>query len=390
MKAGLKYAPVGTRVFLDIIRQWRCKNPRDKVFALFGIFRMDLTPDYTMPVAEVYAKWATNAYQDLPLGSLLFYSGMGLYPRSSDNHGLASWQPDFEVVGEQLRSFDAAYAYRYLDLKVPARFQPTMSQARSLTCFGVQLTRVGHIAAAAPKRAFDTPARVRDIQTKQELLPSRQSMLPMLKYLVDNRHHLWAPAYHEKGSPLWGFIETVNEAVGGGSPPTSDLTPDILRGFLPRKLIKAVQSQISSTMDGPDDLTKQELQCMGFQTAEELHACLASLPPSQEDEDRIHRTREMKARQKDAVSQFVSRLWIFAFTKNLFYTEDGRLGAGPPGTEAGDLVYLLHGCSLPVLVRETEGNLRHVGVSYILGLSGAESFEVLKGRASEVERVDLV
>ncbi|KAH6853222.1 heterokaryon incompatibility protein-domain-containing protein [Chaetomium sp. MPI-CAGE-AT-0009] len=391
MKAGLKHEPVGTRVFLNIIRQWRCKNPRDKVFALFGIFRMDLTPDYTMPVAEVYSNWATNAYQDLPLGSLLFYSGIGLYPRPSNSHCLASWQPDFEVVGEQVKSFDAAYAYRYLDRKVPARFQPSVShQTRGLTCFGVRMTKVSKVAAQAPKPTLDASARGGDIQARHLQLPSRQSMFPVLKYIVDNRRRFWPAAYHNKGSPLWEFVETVNESVGGGSPPTSELTADVLRGFSARKLIKAAQSQIASTMDGPNDFTEEELQFMGFQSQEELRECLAELPTSSDEKDGGHRTPELKARQKDAVSQFVSRLWIFAFTKSLFHTEDGRLGAGPPGTEAGDLVYLIYGCSVPVLVREVEGKVRHVGVSYIPGLSGAQSFQVLEDRASEVQPVHLV
>ncbi|EAQ93791.1 hypothetical protein CHGG_02026 [Chaetomium globosum CBS 148.51] len=390
MKAGLKYAPMGTRVFLDIVRQWRCKNPRDKVFALFGIFRMDLTPDYDMPVAEVYTKWATNSCQDLPLGSLLFYSGIGLYPRPSNNHGLASWQPNFEVVGEQLRSFDATYAYRYLDVEVPTRFQLTVSPTRSLICFGVQITKITQIAAAAPKPTFESLTPVRDIHAKHSQLPTRQSMLPMLRHLLDNRHQLWAPAYHQKGSPLWQFIETVNESVGGGSPPTSDLTPDLLRGFSPHRLIKAAQRQIASTTDGPDDFTTQELQLMGFQSAEELHASLAELPTSLHGRRRTRGQNSLRAKQKDAVSQFVSRLWIFAFTKTLFQTEDGRVGAGPPGVEVGDLVYLVHGCPCPVLVREVRGEFRHVGVSYVPGLSGAESFEVLDGRAGEVRQVELV
>ncbi|KAK3299826.1 heterokaryon incompatibility protein-domain-containing protein [Chaetomium fimeti] len=387
MKAGLKHAPVGTRLFLNIVRQWRCKNPRDKVFALFGIFRMDLTPDYTMPVAEVYASWATNPCQDLPLGSLLFYSGIGLYPRPPNNHGLASWQPNFEVVGEQVKSFDASYAYQYLDIEVPARFQPTVSQTRGLTCFGARVTKLSRVVAEAPKPTLDTSARVGDLESKHLRLPTRQSMLPVLKYLVDHRRRLWAPAYHHKGSPLWGFVETVNESVGGGSPATSDLTPDILRGFSARRLIKAAQSQIASTMDGPDDFTKEELQFMGVQSLGELNDCLGDVPWS--SDKGVPRTPELKARQKDAVSQFVSRLWIFAFTKSLFHTEDGRLGAGPPGMEAGDCVYLVHGCSWPVLVRGPEGGRRHVGVSYIPGLSGAQSFQVLKDRAKEVQPVHL-
>lgn len=377
-----------TRVFLDIVERWRCEDPRDKVFALFGIFRMDLSLDYTMPVAEVYANWATNTFQDLSLGSLLFYSGIGLYPRPSTNHGLASWQPDFEVIGEQLRSSDTLCAYWYLDLEVPAMFQPIVSQSRSLTCFGVRIGRVSRVAAEAPKTTLDSPHCVRGINSKHEQLPSRKAMFPMIKYLVDHRHRLWGPAYHEDDSPLYEFVNTIENSAGGG-PLTLDLTPltpNVLRGFSARKLITAAHGEIARTMGGLDDFTDEELQFIGLRSVGELGEYLDELPTGS---DGPRRTRALAANQKHAVSYFARRLWLFTFNKNLFYTDDGRLGAGPPGTEVGDWVYLLHGCSRPVLVRETEGKLRHVGVSDIPGLSGAESFEVLKGRVAEVERVDL-
>ncbi len=55
LKPGRDKAAATTRLFLDIVGRLYCKDPRDKVFALYGIFRIDLTPDYTMPVADVYA-----------------------------------------------------------------------------------------------------------------------------------------------------------------------------------------------------------------------------------------------------------------------------------------------------------------------------------------------
>ena len=53
MKAGRLKEVGATRLFLHTVRQSRSKDPRDKVFALFSIFQIDLTPDYTMPVADV-------------------------------------------------------------------------------------------------------------------------------------------------------------------------------------------------------------------------------------------------------------------------------------------------------------------------------------------------
>ncbi len=87
-----------------------------------------------MPVADVYAAWATNSPQDLPLGSLLFYSGIGLYPRTLETYNLASWQPDLERLGDQINWTDTIYAYRHSDAArgTPAKYKPTISPTRML------------------------------------------------------------------------------------------------------------------------------------------------------------------------------------------------------------------------------------------------------------------
>ncbi len=59
------------------------------------------------------------------------------------------------------------------------------------------------------------------------------SMIVLLKYLLDNKGRLWAPAYHKRGSPLHALVETVNECGDGGDPPTSSLLGDALREFTP-------------------------------------------------------------------------------------------------------------------------------------------------------------
>jgi hypothetical protein len=53
-------------------------------------------------------------------------------------------------------------------------------------------------------------------------------------------------------------------------------------------------------------------------------------------------------------------------------------------------VYLIHGCSFPVLLREVGGKLRHVGVCYIPGLSGLDVFRILKERESDMRELSLV
>jgi hypothetical protein len=174
--------------------------------------------------------------------------------------------------------------------------------------------------------------------------------------------------------------------MGGGDPPTLRLLGDTLREFTPYNLfMKAL-----AVRDGPSNFTVDELKFLGFQSEEELWECLADMPSNPKDDDGFNPATEPREGQKNAVLGFVSRLVNFSFDKNLFHTVDGRVGGGPPGTETHDLVYLIHGCSLPVLLREVKGKLRHVGVCYIPGLSGFDVFRILKERESDVRELSLV
>ncbi|KAK4040981.1 hypothetical protein C8A01DRAFT_35037 [Parachaetomium inaequale] len=195
--------------------------------------------------------------------------------------------------------------------------------------------------------------------------------------------------YHTKGLPLWVFVETVNECV---DPYASELTPNFLRAFSARSLFREIQMQTRPGVHDPGyGFTAEELSFMGFQSEEELCKCLADLSSYADGNDNVPQaSSEPGEHREEAIRQFVYRIWTFFANKSLFHTHDGVVGAGPPGVEAGDLLYLIHGCSLPVLVREVEGKLLHIGVCYVPGISGAEFFRVLEERESEVEELNLV
>ncbi len=385
LKPGRDKAAATTRLFLDIVGRSYCKDPRDKVFALCGIFRMDLTPDYTMPVADVYAAWASNLHQDLPLGSLIFYSGIGLYPRALETHDLPSWLPDLVCVGHQTSWCDATYLRdRYSDAETPAKYEPTISPTRYLTCFGVQVTKVGRVVSRAGKQTFDyTTHMTRTMML--EYVWRNTSTIPFLKHLVDNKSKFWAHGYYERGSPLYALVDLVNESTGG-NPFLSKLWGDSLRQFTPYNLFK----EALRVRALPRNFTIDELKFLGFPSEENLWECLAGMSSSPADNYDFDPAAEPDPERDEVVFKFVSRLLQFLFDRNVFHTVDGRVGGGPPGAETGDVVYLIHGCSLPVLLREVEGKLRHVGVCYLPGLSAVDVLRILEERESDVREISLL
>jgi hypothetical protein len=64
------------------------------------------------------------------------------------------------------------------------------------------------------------------------------------------------------------------------------------------------------------------------------------------------------------------RLDVAAYTvsRNRFFeTEDGHLGLCPSETRSGDLVYMVHGCESPVILRKASNSVHYqvVGTCHI-------------------------
>ncbi|MBE3048075.1 HET domain-containing protein [Candidatus Bathyarchaeota archaeon] len=140
-------------MFLQIVRKFDCTDPRDKVFVLLGILQMDILVDYTMSVAEVYKRWATSPYWDISRGSLLVFSGVGLYPRE-EGYNLPSWLPDLYNLGSQFPEWDGPISSGYTASEAPDPFQPSVG-LDGFRCFGVQVAEVSEIVIPGSKTPDD-------------------------------------------------------------------------------------------------------------------------------------------------------------------------------------------------------------------------------------------
>lgn len=91
------------------------------------------------------------------------------------------------------------------------------------------------------------------------------------------------------------------------------------------------------------------------------------------------REREFQATVVGAVSHYPPR-------RRFFVTEKGYMGLGPPGTEKGDRICILKGCSVLVLLRK-EGEFHHlVGEVYVCGIMDGEVIEELQNRKQVLQR----
>lgn len=79
----------------------------------------------------------------------------------------------------------------------------------------------------------------------------------------------------------------------------------------------------------------------------------------------------------------------FCSNRKLFVTREGRLGIGPPGTQPGDMVYVLFGGEVPYVLRTQGSRFLFVGESYIHGLMGGEAIQAWERHDLEEEILEL-
>jgi len=68
----------------------------------------------------------------------------------------------------------------------------------------------------------------------------------------------------------------------------------------------------------------------------------------------------------------------FATNRRLIITENGYIGLAPIHCKLGDQVCVLHGCSVPLVLREGHGVVKLVGEAYVHGLMRGEAVQLVR------------
>ena len=392
-------------IFLRIARGWDCWDPRDKVFALLGVLQMDIPVDYAMSVAEVYTRWAMSPYFDISRGSLLIFSGIGLYPRA-EGHSLPSWLPDLHNLGTQILETDGAIVFGNTANEPPERYQPSVGLDGTFRCFGFQVSEVSEVVIPTTKGpdgrvivVWGRGGRGHD-QVDQDNMGIEDVLLRALRYFISNRHQLWGASHRTdaEASRLWALVQAMTKfspkslivptfddlhdelSPGSLSVPTLD---DLHDELSLENIFKVLRYRHDRKGDAMFEFTPHELDIMGFRSRREVLDCLSDVP-----EDRGYHTWSVDAIPKgDLIGSVYIGVGNSLVQRSLFHTADGLIGMGPAGVEADDLVYLVHGSSLPVLLRVVGGKMVNVGACYIQGMSEDDAVRIMGERKCDVQEL---
>ncbi|KAI9147596.1 Heterokaryon incompatibility protein [Paramyrothecium foliicola] len=327
---------VNLRGLLELTRTQKSTDPRDKIYGLLELLPKSLeasiAPDYTAPVSKVFTDFAKATIEDTGLLDVIRHR----YP--TDNLALPSWVPDWTVERVNETLSDSIVTY-----KASGDTRATLKYfGKILSCRGFKFDSFDGFGARWSKA--------------------------------------WSAETVENSSGTenpYGDIEAVRNAIWrtmtadrdmNGEPTTDDYrnilaTPALAAGAWRES--DALRELISSTvfkycqmiLDG-----NAALQVCGQELKDFFCGSEGDSP------DAIDSLRLRHAYMR------VDRV---ANHRRFFTTSKGYLGMALETTEKSDGIYILEGCTVPVVLRDL-GDGQHfefVGECYVHGIMNGEALE---------------
>lgn len=367
--------------FLWFVGHCHCQDPRDKIFGLIEPFHMSVVPDYTMPVRDVWLNWAKDPSWNISPGKLLQISGSSLRSRPDVNYDLPSWLPDLTLLGEQLPSI----GFSDHDDDVPDRFKPTISELNSVHCYGLPISTIREIVIQTPATFTSgvLPSKIRDVEFLKDISNLLRSIIEYLtgKKSPDPSH----PCY-DRNTQLWNLLQVLH--MGERKPVEVEGKLERLSASYSKQII--ISSFIEKLRSWTRHAASDSLEQIDHIISEFEKAWDSTKFPR----DANNTTDLPHPKQGTPDYDLFFGLHVGAIhsarNQSFFHTTCGRLGTGPAGIQEQDRIFLIHGSSQPLVLREVNGEWTNVGACYVKGFADDDALEILANREDEVHSINIV
>lgn len=365
---------------VKVAQQCSIEDPRDAIYGLLNILpRLDIKPDYTKPVADVYTEWFSNFLLETGgHGGLLAYAGIG-YDSSASTHeytrDLPSWVPDLtnlkhlrsekvlEMTPDHYRWYQETYiSPLQLELK-DKEDKENEGKGDTLRIRGVILDKITRVAFPCAGAADEAALRkglwrfamdfLADLRTKEDENANGQNKVKAFgaeKKLPPLQAVLAALCRGEVDGP-----EGVRERfpVQRGHPIAAEFYDVLVAEFAKEKFpegdLKGIKEVLEINLYG-------DVEDNATGGSEAAATTPANTPTSATHDDQIPHLRKETSWQRNHA---------------LFHTDGERIGAGPPRTFPRDVVCLLDGLDCAVVLRPLHlpsSSWALVGKCYVAGL----------------------
>ncbi|KAJ4323634.1 hypothetical protein N0V84_004242 [Fusarium piperis] len=381
-------------------------DPRDHVYGLLALTGLDIEPDYTKSLGQVYIEFTRklletsrflNASWEL---SWLHYAGAGVFDQV---YTLPSWVPNLQGRSQMKVLLLTSVTYK-------DGLKPSVGAARiendSLLVPGVGVDMVTKVHAF-PWVQEESANMIKIMETSKKIVEAFTK--PQASH-VAGKHDTSSSAANEESSRESGknenlealynflvdFMSRHPEEYRNGIPCLQAVLRIIWCHSIGRKVtgqtvMRGINFLKTLSVYGPSPSSEDNLKSLGFVLDDsfdrtfcekvfsvdglehEISAYKGSLQQeftNWEPIGGLTESVELENRLAD-----LSSCWRFVETK------EGYLGLGPKGAVPGDVVAILKGSDAPMILRRSGDHFNHVGASFILGLVDGE----LSGRIDEGE-----
>ncbi|KAI0110938.1 HET-domain-containing protein, partial [Nemania sp. FL0031] len=356
---------IGLGRLLYYSRSFEASDPRDKVFAILGLWRytrnnragqMDIRPDYHKDVSEVYVEATTVAiHESGNLDILSLVDGT----RREGTSRLPSWVPDYSQ-GSQLYSIIPFSPPHPSQLLLHASFKaPTDTQTRDLAVQGLEMDVVEDIGPTYSDIVNDF---------------GLWSLLNLL--LTYPQMH-----YPTGESPCGAFLRTLIKDTFRGS--QAGIEGRLAFPTFVMQRIRETRQYIESLEDLEEHDIAEEVKAI-LQETERIIESLSSryseekaIPTLREIEEMVYIEEEeegslaeqkLESDRKDIEESFR----IAYFKRRLFRTAQGYFGIASQSIVPGDRVWVLAGARVPFVLKaadiEDESRWELVSEAYVHGV----------------------
>ncbi|PMD47969.1 hypothetical protein L207DRAFT_628518 [Hyaloscypha variabilis F] len=348
---------------LELGRDLKASDPRDKVYGFLGLTRVGIIPDYKKDVREVYIETALHLLRLTGITQTLNLAGM----ENEQKFELPSWVPnwtsrrkglylkqsffDIKTVGDIMSDIDSSeegvLKVIGLQLSSVAELEPELSQP--LDDSGRVTTRTWHFCRHYLANHGSKPYHTG--------IPFLQAMM---RLLLDDEDPLNSDSKISIPTDAFFKLGTVFIGVLCANGENTDLE------FVERCHRNLPKLGLDPDVDFAKTFSKQ------FLGDSEV------LGPWENATQALY-------------GNFAAYLTIFGVmgramrNRCLFCTEDGWIGIGPEDLMKGDLVCAVKNCKFPVLLRPEDDHFLLLGTALIHGLMDGAIFAELESRSSSVQ-----
>ncbi|RTE83704.1 hypothetical protein BHE90_001763 [Fusarium euwallaceae] len=369
-------------------------DPRDRVYGLLALTGLDIKPDYTRSLGQVYTEFARKLLETSRLWdaskelSWLQYAGVGVFDQVST---LPSWVPNLQGRSQMKVSLSTSVTYKD---GLEAFAGAACIEDNVLTVPGVEVdvvTKVhtfpwGEVSGGMAqlmkevKNVFEAYTKPQTSQVAKK--PGTSPSAANEKSTQENGKEKWEGLYnflvdfisrypeYKNGIPL---LQAVLRIIWGHP---------IARRVTGQTVMRGINFLKSLSIHGPNPSREENLKCLGFVLDDNFDRTFCEKVFSVEGLEHEINAYKGSLRQEftnwepvGGVTEAVeldNRLADLSGCWRFVETKEGYLGLGPKGAVPGDIVAILTGSSAPVILRKSGDHFKHVGASFILGLVDGE------------------